>query len=101
MWCRNGSGLMGESNKSKVMGSNPIHITKQTLKIKTMLKKTFQFTLLALFLFSICYLLGAFIETSFDITKWHNGTRSGVGIMGGFFSLVISGFITFASSTEF
>jgi len=98
MWCRNGSGLIGESNKSKVMGSNPIHIAKQTLKTKPMTKILIQFTLLASFLFFIFYLLGSFTQTTFDISKWSNDARNIIGVFGGFFSLIISGLSVMANN---
>lgn len=41
-----------------------------------------------IFVFSIFYLLGAFMQISFDISKWSEDARVLVGIFGGFFGIL-------------
>lgn len=44
--------------------------------------------------FFLCYLLGSFNSTTFDISKWNVSVRGGIALMGGMFSICIM-FITF------
>jgi hypothetical protein len=39
--------------------------------------------------FFLCYLLGSFNSTTFDISKWNESVRAGVSLMGGMFSIFI------------
>lgn len=41
-------------------------------------------------LFSLFYLMGAFVETSFNIALWNEMTRYMVGVMGGIASILLA-----------
>jgi len=66
------NGLMAKSNLIK-----QIEIMKVVKSI-----------LAALLTFLMFYLIGCFVETSFDLSKWKTDTRVAVAIFGGIFSLV-------------
>ena len=44
-------------------------------------------------IFFLCYLLGAFVAVSFDITKWADIGRFMVAIFGGFASAITFAFV--------
>jgi hypothetical protein len=50
--------------------------------------------------FLIFYLLGAFVQTSFNILQWSQNARGVVGIIGGFFSLTVMCCILIHKITE-
>jgi len=54
------------------------------------MKQIIQFLCLFALFFCISYLLGAFIETSFDISKWKFESRQAVSILGGCMSFICS-----------
>ena len=48
------------------------------------MKNLFKFLGLSVLAFIICYLMGAFISVSFDISCWKEGVRDGVVVASGF-----------------
>jgi hypothetical protein len=55
------------------------------------MKKTLKNLAAALLVFTLFYLIGAFIEVSFVITKWREDARILVACFGGIFAIVILG----------
>jgi hypothetical protein len=53
--------------------------------------------LYSLLIFGLFYLIGSFIETTFDIREWDSASRGVVGVFGGFASILV-GLIYFGSS---
>lgn len=45
----------------------------------------------SLLIFGIFYLLGSFIETTFDIKEWSSESRGVVGVLGGACSIIVGG----------
>jgi hypothetical protein len=51
--------------------------------------------------FLLFYLLGAFVQTSFNIREWSESTRGVVAIMGGFFSITVMSVMMIYKSNEY
>lgn len=47
------------------------------------------FAFLFLLTFSLFYLVGAFVQVSFDISKWTETSRGCVGVFGFLFSVIV------------
>lgn len=57
------------------------------------MKNTLKAISATIFLFFLIYLIGCFIEASFNILIWDKGTRACIGLFGGLLSLLFGGFL--------
>lgn len=57
------------------------------------LKRFFKTIILSVIVFTLFYLMGSFVELTFNIFDWSRDARIAVGILGGMFSIAIAGLI--------
>ena len=52
-------------------------------------KQLFRCAAVIAMMFSLCYLIGAFMSASFNIAEWSEAVRAGMGFFGGVVSIAV------------